>query len=64
MPTVRRRTRIFHCLVEEHVADVSYRMVQRYGTDLKPQTACRSRIGVRQLNHDPSTLSELLRVGH
>jgi transposase len=30
-------TRIFHRLVEEHAADVSYQMVRRYVSDRKPQ---------------------------
>ncbi|MFD6879994.1 MULTISPECIES: hypothetical protein [unclassified Streptomyces] len=30
-------TRIFHHLVEEHAADVSYQMVRRYVSDRKPQ---------------------------
>ncbi|MER5729003.1 hypothetical protein ABT084_11835 [Streptomyces sp. NPDC002138] len=30
-------TRIFHRLVEEHGADVSYQMVRRYVSDGKPQ---------------------------
>lgn len=53
-------TRIFHRLIEEHGADVSYSMVRRYVADRKPQIAVEAgKAPVEPQTHPPGMEAEV-----